>query len=99
MDKSTLYTIIDEKSRLLQDLSDKIWEYAELSMMEHKSTAAYLQILKEQGFTVEENLCGIPTENIGRSRKSEEMTDYARSCMKQMKTATDRLEAYLDSLA
>ena len=35
------------------------------------------------------SLCGIPTENIARNRKSEEMTDYARDCMKQMKTATD----------
>lgn len=35
------------------------------------------------------SLCCIPTENIARNRKSEEMTDYARDCMKQMKTATD----------
>ena len=40
-------------------------------------------------------LCGIPTENIARNRRAEELTDYARSCMKQMKTATDCLEAYL----
>jgi len=41
------------------------------------------------------NLCGIPTENIGRSRRSEELTDYARGCMQQMKRATDWLEAQL----
>ena len=38
------------------------------------------------------NLCGIPTENIARNRKSEELTDYGISCMKQMKLATDYLE-------
>ena len=38
------------------------------------------------------NLCGIPTENVGRSRKGEELTDYARGCMKQMKLASDTLE-------
>ena len=65
MDKSTLYKIIDDNSQMLQDLSDKIWEYSELSMMEHKSTAAYLKILKEQGFTVEENLCGMATAFSG----------------------------------
>ncbi len=43
-------------------------------------------------------LCGIPTENIARNRRAEELTDYARSCMRQMKTATDRLEAYLNTL-
>ena len=42
------------------------------------------------------NLCGIPTENIARSRKSEELTDYTRSCMKQMKLAADSLEKYLE---
>jgi 4-hydroxy-tetrahydrodipicolinate synthase len=39
------------------------------------------------------NLCGIPTENLARTRHSSEMTDYARSCMRQMKLATDLLEA------
>ena len=61
MDKSTLYKIIDDNSQMLQDLSDKIWEYAELSMMEHKSTAAYLEILRAEGFNVNANLCGIAT--------------------------------------
>lgn len=41
------------------------------------------------------NLCGIPTENLARNRKSEELTDYARDCMKQMKLATDYLEKNL----
>lgn len=41
------------------------------------------------------NLCGIKTENIARNRKSEELTEYAQSCMKQMKLATDRLEGWL----
>lgn len=42
------------------------------------------------------NLCGLETENIARNRKSEELTEYAKSCMKQMKNATDFLEAFLD---
>ena len=41
------------------------------------------------------NLCGIKTENIARNRKSEELTEYAKSCMKQMKLATDQLERWL----
>ncbi len=61
MDKQKLYDIIEANAPLLTDLSDKIWEYAELSLLEYKSTAAYVQVLTEQGFTVEENLCGIPT--------------------------------------
>lgn len=42
------------------------------------------------------NLCGIETENISRSRKSEEMSEYAKNCMKQMKLATDALEEFLN---
>ena len=61
MDKQKLYDIIDAKATLITDLSDRIWDYAELSLLEYKSTAAYVEILKEEGFTVEENLSGIPT--------------------------------------
>jgi 4-hydroxy-tetrahydrodipicolinate synthase len=42
------------------------------------------------------NLCGLPTENLARNRKSEELTDYGRSCMRQMKLATDALEHMLE---
>ena len=65
MDKQKLYEIIEQKAPLLTELSDKIWEYAELSMLEYKSTAAYVQILKEEGFAVTENLCNIPTAFSG----------------------------------
>ncbi len=41
------------------------------------------------------SLCGLKTENIARNRKSEELTDYARSCIEQMKRATNALEAIL----
>lgn len=41
------------------------------------------------------NLCGIPTESITRNPNCAEMTDYAGSCMKQMKFVTDELEKML----
>ena len=41
------------------------------------------------------NLCGIETENLARNRASNELTDYAKGCMKQMKLATDKLEEFL----
>lgn len=37
------------------------------------------------------NLCGIPTENIARNRKSEELREYEKSCMRQMKLVTDEI--------
>ena len=65
MNKQKLYDIIEAKAPLLTNLSDRIWEYAELSMLEYKSTAAYVEVLKQEGFTVTENLCGIPTAFSG----------------------------------
>ena len=65
MEKQKLYDIIEAKAPLITELSDKIWDYAELSLLEYKSTAAYVQLLKEEGFTVEENLCGVPTAFCG----------------------------------
>lgn len=41
------------------------------------------------------NLCGIKTENLARNRSSDELTDYGKSCMNQMKLATDKLEEFL----
>ena len=66
MDKQNLYNIIDDKFPLLTALSDRIWEYAELSMQEHRSAADYIQTLKEEGFEVETQLCGMPTAFLGR---------------------------------
>lgn len=66
MDKHTLYTAVENHSGILTDLSDKIWELAELSMEEHQSTQAYIQILKSQGFEVQEHIAGIPTAFLGK---------------------------------
>ena len=66
MDKKLLYQSVEEKADILTGLSDRIWEYAELSMAEYRSTADYLEILEAEGFAVEKNLCGIPTAFLGR---------------------------------
>ena len=65
MEKELLYRIIEETAPQITDLSDRIWSYAELSMLEHRSTAAYVEVLKAEGFTVQENLCGIATAFSG----------------------------------
>ncbi|MBQ8408366.1 MAG: dihydrodipicolinate synthase family protein [Clostridia bacterium] len=41
------------------------------------------------------NLCGIPTELITRKPEGGVMTDYAKSCMRQMKAASDYLETLI----
>ncbi len=56
---------IDQNAALICDVSDKVWEYAELSLMEHKSTALYVKVLKDLGFEVTENVAGMPTAFYG----------------------------------
>lgn len=60
-EKEKYLQVIDQKAQLICDVSDKIWEYAELSLMEFQSAALYCQVLKEQGFTVESPVAGIET--------------------------------------
>ena len=47
--KSIAKDAIDEKSKIFTDVSDKIWEYAELSLKEFKSTELYIKVLRELG--------------------------------------------------
>ena len=65
MDKKLIYATVDDQASKLTALSDRIWEFAELSMMEVQSTNAYLEILEAEGFTVHKNLCGMATAFAG----------------------------------
>lgn len=65
MEKQNIYNYIDTKSQTLISLSDKIWDFAELSMQEFRSAEAYCDLLAQEGFTVEKNLCGIATAFSG----------------------------------
>lgn len=56
---------IDAHAAYYEDLADRIWEHAELSLKEYASTALYCKKLKELGFTVTEKLCGIDTAFCG----------------------------------
>ena len=49
--KSALQTI-EEKRDLITGIADKIWEFAELSLQEFKSAAAYCEALEKEGFEV-----------------------------------------------
>ena len=65
MDKQLLHQHIDRRLPELTELSDRIWSYAELSMAEFRSAECYCDLLEREGFTVEKNLCGIPTAFSG----------------------------------
>lgn len=76
----------------------------------HPDTAALVQsVIGTFGFTevglpypltakYHMNLCGIPTVLTARNRRAKELTDYGKSCMRQMKLATDRLERLIGEM-
>ena len=56
---------IDKHAAIFEETADYIWEHPELSLKESQATAWYCEKLKELGFAVTENLCGIPTAFSG----------------------------------
>jgi aminobenzoyl-glutamate utilization protein B len=59
--KSEALGIIDQKSQFLIDVSDKIWEFAEIALLEHKSSELLEGILEEEGFRMEKDVADLPT--------------------------------------
>jgi len=63
--KNQALSVIDQKSDLIAHVNDAIWEYAELSLKEHKSMALYCKVLEDEGFKVEKEISGVPTAFSG----------------------------------
>ena len=59
--KQTAIDAIEAKAPLIAGVSDALWDYAELSLMEEKSADKYCEALQKEGFAVERGICGIPT--------------------------------------
>lgn len=59
--KQAALAAIEEKKQLVAGVADQIWEYAELSLQEVQSAALHVRVLRQEGFAVEEGICGIPT--------------------------------------
>lgn len=64
-EKKNALSLIDERTSLLGEIADRIWENPELSLKEFKAKELYCETLRELGFTVTENLCGIATAFCG----------------------------------
>ena len=63
--KSAALASIDQNAQLYTDVADKIWENPELSLKEFGAAALYCKKLRELGFEVTEDLCGIRTAFCG----------------------------------
>lgn len=52
---------IEKEKNTILHVADEIWDYAELSLQEFRSAKLYCEVLKQEGFRVEEGVCGIAT--------------------------------------
>ncbi|HZU06034.1 MAG TPA: amidohydrolase [Chloroflexota bacterium] len=59
--KETALSWIENNRAQIIDLSDRIWEYAELSLREWRSSLALATFLRDHGFTIEWGIAGLPT--------------------------------------
>jgi len=59
--KNELLRIVDQKSQLLIEVSDALWEYAEIALLEYKSSKILIKTLEKEGFDVEREVAGMPT--------------------------------------
>ena len=56
---------VDSMAGIYTGIADAVWDNPELSLKEFKAAALYCEKLKELGFTVTEELCGIKTAFCG----------------------------------
>ena len=56
-------------------------------LQEFLGTLAFTEVGIPYPLTAKYNMCleGIPTENVSRVRSSDDLTDYARDCVEQMR--------------
>jgi len=60
-EKKSALEFVDENKQWLSDFHKEIWEYAEPAFREYKSAKAYVKLLREEGFEVEEGSGEMPT--------------------------------------
>ncbi len=59
--KKEALTVIQKKSQLLIEISNSIWEFAEIALLEHKSAELLADTLEKEGFRVKRGVAGLPT--------------------------------------
>ena len=63
--KKTAINWVDENKERIIEISDEVWDYAELGFKEFKSAKLLANELKKHGFKVEEGVGDMPTAFVG----------------------------------
>jgi len=61
VDKGYAFDWIENNKELIIEMSDRIWDFAELGLIEFKSSALLADELEKNGFRVERGIAGMPT--------------------------------------
>jgi len=61
MSKDVALSWIDENERRIIEVSDKIWEFAEVGLLEYKTSKLLSDEIEKHGFSVERGIAGMPT--------------------------------------
>jgi len=61
VDKEYAFDWIENNKKLIIEISDKVWEFAELGLIESKSSALLADELEKHEFRVERGIAGMPT--------------------------------------
>lgn len=59
--KEQLVASVDAREKFTADIIDQIFSYGELGFQEFETSRYLVQLLRDNGFTVEDNVAGIPT--------------------------------------
>jgi len=61
MSKEVALSWIDENERRIVEISDEIWEFAEVGLLEHKTSKLLSDEIEKNGFSIERGVAGMPT--------------------------------------
>lgn len=64
--KKAVFTFVDENESMLGEVSDSIWEFAEIELTEKRSAELLAKHLENAGFTVERGVAGLETAFVAR---------------------------------
>ena len=64
MSKEKLYALMDERAKDFEDMSDAVWEFAEVCFNEYKSTALQREYMEREGFRITTPVAGMDTAFI-----------------------------------
>ena len=68
--KNQFQESIDDRAEQFETIAKSIWDWAEMGYQEEKSSSLLQQTLKEEGFSMQAGVAGLPTAFIASAEKT-----------------------------